>query len=105
MIAWHFVYLFDFSLEIAHLNASVSFPENYKIRQISNFIGNIECHLFSESHFSGGSLTLDDQDPLPNDDLPGIDEHLNHDLNTDCITINVSDETNGQKIRDPLDIR
>lgn len=61
---------------------------------------------FFKSHFTGGSFTLDDQDPLPNDDLPEIDEHhLNHDLNTECITINVSDEANGQKIRDSLDIR
>lgn len=47
---------------------------------------------------------MDDQDPLPNEDIPGIDDHnLNHDLNMDCIAIKVPDE-NGQKNKNPLDI-
>lgn len=55
--------------------------------------------------FSGGLLAVDDQDPLPNEDVSIADDNIsNNHVNTDCITINVTNE-HGQKVRDQLQNR
>lgn len=46
-------------------------------------------------HHIGGSLTIDEQDPLPSEDVSVNDEnisHISHPVNSEFITISVTDE-------------
>lgn len=56
-------------------------------------------------NISGGFLTVDEQDPLPNEDVSVNGDTIpNNHVNNDCITINVTDE-HGDKVRDQLQNR
>lgn len=54
--------------------------------------------------FTGGSLTIDEQDPLPSEDASVNDEHLSHishPVNSEFITISVAGE-HAEKIKEQL---
>lgn len=55
-------------------------------------------------YISGGSITIDDQDPLPSEDVSVIDEnlsHIGHPVNSEFITISVTNE-HGEKFQGQL---
>lgn len=66
---------------------------------------NYGLHFFCHFILKGGQLGVDDQDPLPNEDVSVGDENISnnvqHPVNSEFITISVTNE-NGEKIKGQL---